>query len=93
MKVLFAAILLLQCGFAIFWRKNIGAKAAKMLLKLTTGVNFIKVLRAAFTCTDPEGVKKTVKSSIFLALLGYAHVKQLIEHSLVKLTTGPVFSS
>ncbi len=37
MKVLCAAFLLLQFGFVIFWRKNIGAKAAcKIVMKLTT---------------------------------------------------------
>ncbi len=37
-KVLWAAFLFSQFGFAIFWRMNIGAKAAhKMLMKLTAG--------------------------------------------------------
>jgi len=32
-----------------FWQKNIGAKAAlKMLMKLTTGVNFINILSMPF---------------------------------------------
>ena len=39
------------------------------------GVNFINVLRAAFTHADPESAKKTVKSSSFFALLGSARVK------------------
>jgi len=40
-KVFWAGFLLSQFGFKIFWLKNIGAKAAhKMLMKLTTGVNF-----------------------------------------------------
>ncbi len=35
-KVFCAAIMCLQFGFVIFWRKDFGAKAAhKMLLKLT----------------------------------------------------------
>ncbi len=40
MKVLsLCSFSLLQFGFVIFWRKNIGAKAArKMLMKLTTAL-------------------------------------------------------
>ncbi len=37
-----------------------------MLMKLTPGVNFINVLRTAFTCADPESAKKTVKFLVFL---------------------------
>jgi len=38
MKVLHAAFLKSCFGFAIFWRKNIGAKGPrKMLMKLTQG--------------------------------------------------------
>ncbi len=49
-KVFWAAFLLSQFGFEIFWHKNIGAKAAhKMLIKLTTEVNFINILCALFT--------------------------------------------
>jgi len=46
-----------------------------MLVKLAPGVNFTKVLRAAFEHEDPESVKKTVKLSAFVALLGSAHPK------------------
>ncbi len=36
--------------FVTFWRKNISSKAAyKMLMKLTTGVNFINILFVHFT--------------------------------------------
>ena len=38
-------------------------------------VNFINVLRAAFSLTDPESTKKTVKSSSFFALSGSPSVK------------------
>ncbi len=38
MKVFCAALMCLQFGFVIFWRKDFGAKAAhKMLVKLTPG--------------------------------------------------------
>ena len=47
-KMLFAAFMCLQPGFVIFWQKEISAKAAcKMLVILTTGVNFINFLRVA----------------------------------------------
>jgi len=32
--------------------------ACKMLMKLTTGINFINILQAAFTIPDPERAKK-----------------------------------
>jgi len=37
-------------------------------MKLTTGVNFINVLWAAFTCTDPK--KDTDDITVFFMLLG-----------------------
>jgi len=48
-KVFFEAFFYLQLGLVIFlmeeyWRKN----ASKILVKLTTAVNFIKILQAAF---------------------------------------------
>jgi len=44
-KCFFAAFLLLPFGFAIFWQKNIGAKAACKMLMILTRV----VLNAQFT--------------------------------------------
>ncbi len=35
-------------------------------MKLTTGVNFINILRAAFAQWEPKSIKKAVKLSIFL---------------------------
>jgi len=58
-----------------------------MLVKLSPGVNFINVLQAAFACADPKSVKKTVKLSIFFALLGSAREKA-IRRTLTKLTPG-----
>ena len=51
------------------------------------GVNFINVLRAAFTLADPKSAKKTVKSISFFALLGSASVKAACR-TLVKLNRG-----
>ena len=51
------------------------------------GVNFTKVLKAAFTPADPESAKKTVKLSSFFALLGSSSVKAASK-MLVKLTPG-----
>jgi len=51
MKILFAAFIILIFGFEFFWWKKIVAKSAfKMLLKLTTGVNFTIILQAAYLC-------------------------------------------
>jgi len=45
-----AAFLYLQVGFVILLGKNIGAKATgKMLVKLTTNVNFINILHVLFS--------------------------------------------
>jgi len=48
-KVLWAAFLLLQFGFVIFWQKNIGTKAARKMLNFRAGINFINVLFALFS--------------------------------------------
>jgi len=68
---------LVAIKFEIFWSQNIGEEAAhKMLMKLTTGVDFINVLLTAFTLKDHKSAKRSpVKLSVFLALLGSAHVK------------------
>ena len=58
-----------------------------MMVKLTPVVNFINVLRAAFTPADPKSAKKTVKLSSFFPLLGSAGVKAS-RRMLVKLTPG-----
>jgi len=58
-----------------------------MLVKLTPGLNFINVLRTAFTRADPRRVKNTVKFSIFFMLSGSMSVKALHKR-LVKLTLG-----
>jgi len=42
----------------------------KMLMKLTPGLNFINVLRTAFTLTDPESVKDTDDLTVFFYPLG-----------------------
>jgi hypothetical protein len=40
-----------------------------------SGVNFIKVLLAAFTRADHKSAKKTENLTVFLALLGSGHAK------------------
>jgi len=46
-KAFFEAFFYLQFGFVIIWHKNISAKAVdKMLIKLTTVVNFTYILQA-----------------------------------------------
>jgi len=70
-------------------RKSIGAKAAyRTLMKLRQGVNFINVLRTAFTHADSKCAKKTVKSAqCRLALLGSTSVKAAYK-TLMKLRQG-----
>ena len=50
MKVFCATFLYLQFGLVIFCEKNIAANADRkiMLMKFTTGVNFINILGAHF---------------------------------------------
>ncbi len=69
---------LLKRSLDIFFDKDCG-------LKLNSGVNFIKVLQAAFTHEDPESALKTVRLSVFFGLSGSARVKSACS-TLMKLT-------
>ena len=51
------------------------------------GVNFTKILQAAFTCADPKSAKKMFKLSSFIVLLEYVRIKAA-RRTLVKLTQG-----
>ena len=51
------------------------------------GVNFTNVLQAAFTLADPESAKKLLDLTVFLALMGSAHVKAA-RRTLMKLNLG-----
>jgi len=53
-------------------------------------VNFINVIRAAFARSDPESAKKTVKLSVFFALLG-SDCTKAAPGMLIKLTPGVNF--
>jgi len=54
----------------------------------TSGVDFINILQAAFTCKDPGSAKKYSQvDSLFFALLGSARAKAA-RKTLVKLTPG-----
>jgi len=39
-----------------------------VMVCLRSGVNFINILRADFTCKDPKRAKNTVKLSVFLRI-------------------------
>ncbi len=52
-----------------------------------TGVNFINVLHAAFASAEPNSIKKTVKSSVFLHFWDL-RAQKLHVNMLVKLTPG-----
>jgi hypothetical protein len=62
----------------------------KMLMKLTPVVNFINNLRIAFTQADTKSAKKTVKSSVFFALLVSLPIKAA-HKTLLKLNLGVNF--
>ncbi len=51
-----------------------------------TMFHFHHHLRAAFTHEDPKSAKKTDGLTVFLALLGFAHVK-VLRKTFIKLTT------
>jgi len=57
---------------------------------MTPGVNFINVLRAAFTCADPESVKILYNFTVFFMLLGLTCAKAACK-TLMKLTPGVNF--
>jgi len=85
MKVFYTAFICSQFGFVIFWWNNICKKAArKMLVKLTTGVNFSNILCATFVHTDHKS-KKTNSLTVLFAPLGSVGVKASGK-MLVKLT-------
>ncbi len=49
-----------HCALVLDQRKSTVEKpACRMLMKMSTGINFINVLRAAFAQADPETSKKT----------------------------------
>jgi len=54
------------------------------------GVNFINVLQAAFTCTDPHSVKFQLSLQYLFTLLGSARIKAA-GRTLMKLTPGVNF--
>jgi len=55
-----------------------------------TGVNFIKILREAFTHTDSKSIKFQLSCQYLFMLLGSAFVKAL-QKMLMKLTPGQQF--
>jgi hypothetical protein len=62
-------------------------KESKAFPNSIAGVNFINILHIAFKHADPKSAKKTVKFSVFFAILGSACAKAACR-MLVKLTPG-----
>jgi len=56
-------------------------------MRSRSGINFINILRAAFTNPDPKSAKKSDDMTLFFVLLGSAHVIA-VGKNLVKLTPG-----
>jgi len=46
-----------------------------MIVKLTPGIDFTNILYKAFTIADPKSTKKIDGLAVFIALLGFAHLK------------------
>jgi len=46
-----------------------------MLVKLTPAINFINILRTAFTCAEPKSVQKGSQVVSHFTLLGSTHAK------------------
>jgi len=83
-----AAFLYLQCGFVIFSQNNISTKAArKMLVKLTTGVNFINILHTHFLYERRFGSFSLVTCT-YKKLLKRCSYKKFERKMLMKLTAG-----
>jgi hypothetical protein len=60
-------------------------------MKLTPGINFTYILRAAFTFEDPKFAKIQSSHQYLFALLGSPHVKAVCK-MLMKLTPGLSFA-
>jgi len=54
-----------------YWQEHV----CKILVKLTTGIDFINILCAAFTLVDSKSAKNTDGLTAFFELLGSALVK------------------
>ncbi len=54
------------------------------------GINFIKILRAAFSLADLKSAKKTENLTVFFVILGSGHVKAS-RRTLMKLTPDGMF--
>jgi hypothetical protein len=66
-------------------RKKMTVKSAVSFLLLGPGVNFINVLREAFTCQIPESVTFQLSHQCLFTLLGSACIKAA-RKTLMKLT-------
>jgi len=62
-------------SFFVVWVTSSPGRGQGNLLQ-ESELNFINILRTAFTLADPKSVKKTVKLSIFFTLLGSTSVKR-----------------
>jgi len=55
-------------------------QSRKLVLRGTSGVNFINILEAAFLHADPNSVKQIYNFIVFSALLGFMRVKAASKH-------------
>jgi len=74
-----------HCHFTLLG--SAGVKVVhRTLMKSTPGVNFINVLRAAFTSAEPKSLKKTASSHQSFLRFWDLHMQKLFVNMLVKLT-------
>jgi len=87
-KLFFHKKVFCRAFFYLQFGKEIGSKAAhKMLVNLTTGVNFTNILRAAFTLVGPKSAKRHCQLGCLFAHTGSAIVKAA-RRTLMKLSQG-----
>jgi len=73
--------------FSLLGSEDVGALPHKMLVKLIPGLDFINVLRTAFTPVVPQSVRTQSNRQYLFTLLGPTSVKA-VRRTLVKLTPG-----
>ena len=63
-----------------------------MLVKSTPGLNFINILRTAFTLVDPQSIKIQLSHQCLFMLLGFTSVKA-VRRTLMKLSPAHIKAS
>ncbi len=75
-----------QCHLVLLGPTSVKA-ARKMMVKLTPGLDFINIIRTAFTPVVPQSVRTQSSCQYLFTLLGPTSVKA-VRRTLMKLTPG-----